>query len=74
MEENKEKRVLKIELDDEVKKVSITGMGSDEKVVMRQELDEEDLDQVAGGGTTDQKKCIHDFHETAPCQCIRATY
>ena len=41
MEEQKnEKRVLSIELDDEVKKVSITGMGSDEKVVMKQELDE----------------------------------
>ena len=50
MEEQKnEKRVLSIELDDEVKRVSITGKGSDEKVVMRQELDEEELDQVAGG-------------------------
>ena len=74
MEENKEKRVLKIELDDEVKKVSITGMGSDERVVMKQELSEEELDQVAGGGKTGSEKCIHDFHETAPCQCIRATY
>lgn len=49
MEENKDKRVLNIELDDEVKKVSITGLGDDEKVVMKQELDEEDLEQVAGG-------------------------
>ena len=46
----------------------------DEKVVMKQELSEEDLNQVAGGGNdTDPRKCIHDFHETAPCQCVRAT-
>ena len=45
----------------------------DEKVVMKQELSEEDLNQVAGGGKdTDPRKCIHDFHETAPCQCVRA--
>ena len=50
MEEKKEKRVLNVVLDDDVKKVSITGMGSDEQVVMRQELDENDLDAVTGGG------------------------
>lgn len=49
MEENKEKRVLRVELDDEVKKVSITGKNGDEKVVMRQELSEEDLEQATGG-------------------------
>ena len=49
MEEKKEKRVLRIELDDDVKKVSITGKNGEEKVVMSQELNEEDLDQVAGG-------------------------
>ena len=49
MEEKKEKRVLRIELDDDVKKVSITGKNGEEKVVMRQELNEDDLDQVAGG-------------------------
>ena len=41
MEEKKEKRVLKVELDDDVKKVSITGLGDDDKVVMMQELSEE---------------------------------
>ena len=35
MEEQKDKRVLNIELSNEVKKVSITGINSDEKVVMR---------------------------------------
>ena len=49
MEEKKEKRVLQIELDDDVKKLSITGKNGDEQVVMSQELDEDDLDQVAGG-------------------------
>jgi len=34
-EQNNNKRVLSIELDNEVKKVSITGLGSDEKVVMQ---------------------------------------
>jgi hypothetical protein len=32
-----------------VKKVSITGKNGEEKVVMSQELNEDDLDQVAGG-------------------------
>jgi len=49
MEEKKDKRVLRIELDNDVKKVSITCMGSDEKVVMRQELNEDDLEQATGG-------------------------
>ena len=49
MEEKKEKRVLRIELDDDVKKVSITGKNGEEKVVMSQELNEDDLDQAAGG-------------------------
>ena len=49
MENKNEKRVLRVELDDDVKKVSITGKDSDEKVVMKQELDEKDLNQVSGG-------------------------
>ena len=52
MDEKKEKRVLSIELDDDVKKVSITGLGDDETVVMKQELDEDELDQATGGGST----------------------
>ena len=51
MEENKDKRVLRVELDDEVKKVSITGTNGDEKVVMKQDLSEEDIDQATGGVT-----------------------
>ena len=49
MEENKDKRVLRVELDDEANKVSITGKNGDEKVVMRQELSENDLNQATGG-------------------------
>ena len=52
MDEKKEKRVLSIELDDEVKKVSITGLGDDNQVVMAQELDEDELDQATGGRRT----------------------
>ena len=50
MEENKEKRVLRVEFDNDVKKVSITGKNGEEKVVMRQELSEDDLEQATGGG------------------------
>ena len=49
MEEKKQKRVLTIELDDNVKKVSITGLGDDNQVVMAQELNEEELEQATGG-------------------------
>lgn len=49
MDEKKDKRVLSIELDENVKKVSITGLGDDETVVMKQELDEDELDQATGG-------------------------
>ena len=49
MDEKKEKRVLQIELDENVKKVSITGLGDDETVVMKQELSEEELDEATGG-------------------------
>lgn len=49
MDEQKDKRVLNIELSNEVKKISITGKDGDEKVVMRQELSEDDLEQATGG-------------------------
>ena len=59
MEENKEKRVLKVELDDDVKKVSITGLGDDDKVVMMQELSEEDLDEATGGMGVPTPHCFY---------------
>ena len=49
MESNKEKRVVQIEIGDNVKKVTITGEDKDQKVVMKQELSEDELDQATGG-------------------------
>ena len=49
MEENKEKRVLRLELDDDVKRVSITAKNANGQVVMKQELSDADLDQATGG-------------------------
>ena len=69
MEEKKEKRVLKVELDDDVKKVSITGLGDDDKVVMMQELSEEDLDGATGGTAPAPPSCRvfhHCVNLTAP--------
>ena len=48
-EVNNDKRVLQVEIGNNVKKVDITGKDADDKVVMRQELSEDDLDQIAGG-------------------------
>ena len=49
-EVNNDKRVLQVEIGNNVKKVDITGKDADDKVVMRQELSEDDLDQIAAGG------------------------
>ena len=67
MEEKKEKRVLRVELNDNVKKVSITGLGHDDQVVMKQELSEEDLDQATGGTVPGPPSC-REFHH-----CINLT-
>ena len=66
MDEKKYKRVLSIELDEKVKKVSITGLGDDETVVMKQELNEEELDQATGGGG--KPPCLQDNNS---CFCYR---
>ena len=49
MEEKKEKRVLNNEFDENVKKVSITGLGDDNQGVMAHELNDDELDQAIGG-------------------------
>ena len=59
MEENKDKRVLRVELDNDVKKVSITGKNEEEQVVMRQELDEDELDMVTGGTSVPKRIVIN---------------
>lgn len=66
-EENKDKRVLNIELNNDVKKVSITGMNSDEKVVMRQELGEDDLEQATGGYAGNTIKTIFGEQNDGHC-------
>jgi len=50
-----EKRVLSFEIDNDVKKVTITGEDKDQQVVMRKELNEDDLDAVTGGAYSPPK-------------------
>ena len=45
----KEKKFVQIEIGDDVKKLTIEGVDKDQQVVMRQELNEDELDNVAGG-------------------------
>ena len=48
-EENKDKRLLQVELDNNVKKVSITGVDAENKVIMKQDLNEDEIDQISAG-------------------------
>ena len=43
------KRVVQIEIDDQVKKLTVEGVDKDAQVVMKQELSDKELDSVAGG-------------------------
>ncbi len=47
--EKKEKKVVQIEIGDDVKKLTIEGVDKDQQVVMREELSDDDLDNVTGG-------------------------
>ena len=47
--EDNKKRVVQIAIDDQVKKLTIEGTGKDAQVVMREELSDDDLDNVTGG-------------------------
>ena len=60
METNNEKRILNIELTNDVKKVSITATNANDQVVMKQELSDDDLDQATGGdrGRGAGKLCV----------------
>ena len=66
-EENKDKRMLNIELGNDVKRVSITGMKGEEQVVMRQELSEDDLEQATGGYAGNTIKTIFDEQNDGHC-------
>ena len=47
--DEKAKRILHVEINDDVRKLTIEGSDKEQQVVMRQELDEDELDNVAGG-------------------------
>ncbi len=49
MATEKNKRVVQIEIDDQVKKLTVEGVDKDAQVVMREELSNDELDSVAGG-------------------------
>ncbi len=49
--DEKAKRILHVEINDDVRKLTIEGTDKEQQVVMRQELDEDELDNVAGGAT-----------------------
>ena len=49
METNKNKKVLNIVLDDDVRKLTIEGRNGNQEVVMREELSDDELDAVVGG-------------------------
>jgi hypothetical protein len=49
MEDKNNKRTVSIELNDDVRHLTITGQDKDDQVVMHEELSDEDLDNVAGG-------------------------
>ena len=47
--EKKDKRMVNIEIDDDVRKLTIKGMDKDQQVVMHEELSDDELDNVSGG-------------------------
>lgn len=57
METNKNKKILNIVLDDDVRKLTIEGKNGNQEVVMREELSDDELDAVVGGVTFDLSKC-----------------
>lgn len=59
--DKKNKRVVQIEIDDDVKKLTIEGVDKDAQVVMREELSDDELDNVAGGGSF--HRVCHTDHE-----------
>lgn len=52
--EDNKKRVVQIEIDDQVKKLAVEGVDKDAQVVMKQELSDDELDGVAGGAHFDE--------------------
>ena len=73
MEKKDEKRVLRVELSDDVKKISITGVNGEEKVVMRQELNEDELEEATGGGAPQGQQCVR-VTADGNCQSVFNVY
>ena len=48
MAEDKNKRLVNIEIEDDVKRLTITGQDEHDQMVMKQELSDDELDNVAG--------------------------
>ena len=51
--ENSNKKVVSIEIGDEVEKLTVTGENKDQQVVMREELSDDELNAVSGGKLSD---------------------
>ena len=51
--EDRNKRIVNIEIGDEVRKLTIEGQDKNQQVVMREELSDDELDAVAGGSLGD---------------------
>ena len=67
--EEKEKRVVQIEIGDEVRKLTIEGVDKDAQVVMRQELSDDELDAVAGGEEYDDLLASYENNTPCPFDC-----
>ncbi len=70
MATEKNKRVVQIEIDDQVKKLTVEGVDKDAQVVMREELSNDELDGVAGGVIA-AGPCIGDWHNYCLSNCQR---
>lgn len=49
MEPRKEKKFVQIEIDDDVKKLTIESVDKDQQVVLHEDISDEELENVAGG-------------------------
>ena len=58
--EDKNKRVAQSEIDDQVKKLTITGQDELDQVVKEQEIGEDDLEMVTGGENYDEIQVYYD--------------
>ena len=55
--EDKNKRLVNIEIEDDVKRLTITGQDEHDQVVMREELSDKELDNVTGGFGASSPNC-----------------